>query len=74
MTISTDGEPGQGRPIFLPYKGHWAVYDAAGCLVCVCVYRKGAREVVRRLIDSHDEGHRSATDPQTRKGESEWEN
>lgn len=28
---------------------HWAVYDQAGELVCLCVYLKGAREVVRRL-------------------------
>ena len=28
---------------------YWAVYDQTGELVCVCVYRKGAREVVRRL-------------------------
>ena len=28
---------------------YWAVYDELGVLVCVCVYRKGAREVVRRL-------------------------
>jgi len=27
----------------------WAVYDGAGQLVCVAVYQKGAREVVRRL-------------------------
>ena len=27
----------------------WAVYDDAGELVCVCVYRKGAAEVLRRL-------------------------
>ena len=27
----------------------WAVYDACGELVCVTVYKKGAREVVRRL-------------------------
>jgi hypothetical protein len=27
----------------------WAVYDAGGKLVCVCVYKKGAEEVVRRL-------------------------
>jgi hypothetical protein len=27
----------------------WAVRDAAGTLVCVCVYRRGALEVVRRL-------------------------
>jgi hypothetical protein len=29
---------------------NWAVYDERGALVCVCVYRKGAREVVRRLL------------------------
>jgi hypothetical protein len=28
---------------------YWAVLDAAGTLVCLCVYRKGAVEVVRRL-------------------------
>jgi hypothetical protein len=27
----------------------WAVYDASGKLVCVCVYRKGAEAVVQRL-------------------------
>ena len=27
----------------------WAVYDNAGVLICVCVYRKGAEEVKRRL-------------------------
>jgi hypothetical protein len=27
----------------------WAVYDAAGTLICVCVYKKGAEEVARRL-------------------------
>ncbi len=27
----------------------WAVHDGAGQLVCLAVYRKGAREVVRRL-------------------------
>ncbi len=27
----------------------WAVYDEAGELVCVCLYKKGAQEVVRRL-------------------------
>ena len=29
----------------------WALHDAAGRLVCVCVYKKGAIEVVRRLSD-----------------------
>ena len=28
---------------------YWAVVDAAGALVCVTVYRRGAEEVVRRL-------------------------
>ena len=32
-----------------PYGRHWAVYDDTGVLVCVCVYKKGALEVVRRL-------------------------
>jgi len=27
----------------------WAVYDPVGDLVCVCVYKRGAVEVVRRL-------------------------
>ena len=29
----------------------WAVYASNGALICVCVYRKGAQEVVRRLSD-----------------------
>jgi hypothetical protein len=32
-----------------PYKRHFAVWDAAGELVVVAVYRRGAEEVVRRL-------------------------
>ena len=28
----------------------WAVWDADGTLVVVCVYKKGAQEVVRRLV------------------------
>jgi hypothetical protein len=28
---------------------YWTVLDATGTLVCLCVYRKGAEEVVRRL-------------------------
>ena len=28
----------------------WAVYDKDDILVCVCVYLKGAKEVVRRLM------------------------
>ena len=33
----------------IPYGRYWAIYDQAGVLVCLCVYRKGALEVVRRL-------------------------
>jgi hypothetical protein len=33
-----------------PYSNRfWAVYDETSALVCVTVYRRGAREVVRRL-------------------------
>lgn len=28
---------------------HWAVYDDKNTLVCICLYKKGAQEVVRRL-------------------------
>ena len=28
---------------------YWAVLDTDGTLICLCVYRKGAEEVVRRL-------------------------
>ena len=28
---------------------YWAVYDASNTLVCVCLSKKGAQEVVRRL-------------------------
>jgi hypothetical protein len=31
------------------YGRYWAVYDTAGVLVCICLYKKGAQEVVRRL-------------------------
>ena len=30
------------------YGQYWAVYDVDG-LVCLCVYKKGATEVARRL-------------------------
>jgi hypothetical protein len=30
------------------YGRYWALYDDAGELVCVCLYRKGAAEVLRR--------------------------
>jgi hypothetical protein len=28
---------------------YWAVIDADGTLVCLCVYKRGALEVVQRL-------------------------
>ena len=28
---------------------YWAVLDTDGTLICLCVYRKGAQEVLRRL-------------------------
>jgi hypothetical protein len=28
---------------------YWALYDDRGELVCVCLYKKGAAEVLRRL-------------------------
>ncbi len=31
------------------YGRYWAVYDERGMLVCVCLYKKGATEVVKRL-------------------------
>lgn len=31
------------------YGRYWAVHDAAGELVCICLYKKGAAEVLRRL-------------------------
>jgi hypothetical protein len=34
--------------VLAPYGRFWAVYDA-GVLVCVCVYKRGAAEVMRRL-------------------------
>ncbi len=43
---------------------HWEVRDAAGDLVCLTVYKRGAQEVIRRIsrlelaaarIDSHPE-------------------
>ena len=31
------------------YGRFWAVYDETAGLICVCVYKKGAQEVVRRI-------------------------
>lgn len=30
----------------------WAVLAPDGALICLCVYRRGAQEVVRRLLAS----------------------
>jgi len=45
---------------------YWAVWDAGGELVCFCVDRRGAREVMRRLAQQEGERNRSET---TRRGE-----
>jgi hypothetical protein len=31
---------------------YWAVIDTDGTLVCLCVYKRGALEVLRRLSNS----------------------
>lgn len=33
------------------YGRYWAVYDLDGALIAVCLYKKGAAEVVRRLTN-----------------------
>jgi len=36
---------------------YWAVIDADGSLICLCVYKRGAMEVLRRLqAVKHQEG------------------
>ncbi len=35
------------------YGRYWAVFDVDG-LVCVCVYLKGAKEVLKRLTSKGD--------------------
>jgi hypothetical protein len=42
--------PSQARGFTIhKYKRFWQVTDADGQLVCLTVYRRGAKEVVRRL-------------------------
>ncbi len=36
------------------YGRFWAVIDPSGELVCVTVYKKGAAEVIRRLLGPSD--------------------
>jgi hypothetical protein len=46
----------------------WAVTDAAGRLVCLAVYKKGAQEVLRRLTPpGHTPEAATETEPTTRK-------
>ena len=46
---------------------YWAVREKNGSLICLCVYRKGAQEVVRRLrrqeprIKEHSQGRNSVS-------------
>jgi len=40
---------GQEAYTIQPYNRFWAVRDSSGSLVCVTVYKRGAKEVVRRL-------------------------
>ena len=40
----------------------WAVYDPSGALVCVCVYKRGADEVARRLTSTTSSGN-TTVDP-----------
>ena len=36
---------------------YWVVYASDGALICVCVYKRGAMEVLRRLqAVQHQEG------------------
>jgi hypothetical protein len=46
--IVSTPQPNSGYSISR-YKRFWQVTDAAGRLVCLTVYRRGAKEVVRRL-------------------------
>lgn len=41
----------------------WPVIDPDGQLVCVCVYRCGAQEVIRRLEDPEDRNHEFSKSP-----------
>jgi hypothetical protein len=35
------------------YGRYWALYEDAGVLICVCLYKKGPQEVLRRLQQRH---------------------
>ena len=44
-----DGRSDAGRIERYGNTRYWAVRDRDGSLICLCVHRKGAQEVVRRL-------------------------
>ena len=49
---SITGPPPEDSPFASPWRRYgrfWAVFDRDGDLVCLCVYKRGAREVSRRL-------------------------
>jgi hypothetical protein len=43
------------------YKGgrNWGLYDEKGALIAVIVYKKGASEVMRRLLEKQEEGNKN---------------
>lgn len=43
--------PREPHPVLTPYGRFWTVSEA-GVLVCVCVYKRGAAEVLRRLTQA----------------------
>ena len=45
------------------YGRFWAVRDEHGELVCVCVYLRGAREVIRRMTRTEPAGLRETPPP-----------
>ncbi|WP_026894251.1 hypothetical protein [Clostridiisalibacter paucivorans] len=42
-------EESNEKTIIKKYKDYWAVYDEHGEMICVTVYKKGAKEVKRRF-------------------------
>jgi hypothetical protein len=45
------------------YGRYWAVYASDGALICLCVYRKGALEVVKRIQQALDISFAVSVDP-----------
>jgi hypothetical protein len=48
--------PAKPSYIIEPHRRHWALLDGVGQLICLTVYKKGAEEVVRRLVQTVGEG------------------